>query len=426
MRWRLAGIAALAAAVAVRAAIAAPAPFRSFAALAIAPDGSRIALLETDVPPGGGEGRSHLVLRDAATGAPTEIALPCGDDPECSPGAPAWSPDSKRVAFTVRQPGSLARTIYTADANGGDLRRVAAFDGTVITLRYSRAGQLAALAVQNANKEAGASQAGAPLAGTVGADIREQRIAVVDGDHLRWASPPDLFVYEYAWLPDGSGFVGTASPGDGDSQWWVAKLYGFDGASGAARLIYGPKDRRQQITFPRVSPNGKSVAFIGGLMSDFGASGGDAFLVPVAGGEPANVTPGLHASVTSLAFACDGQGLIAGLQLGGEVGVARLRSDGEAPETLWQGAVSLFASDGVLSQACGAGPMTATIAESFDAADEVIAGPIGAWQRIMHENGAAQSAARAIDVHWRNDGMDMQGWLLLPRQGAAAPMPLVT
>ncbi|MEI9931547.1 MAG: hypothetical protein WDM89_13670 [Rhizomicrobium sp.] len=36
-----------------------------------------------------------------------------------------------------------------------------------------------------------------------------------------------------------------------------------------------------QIELPRVSPDGKTVAFIGGLMSDWRSIGGDLYLVPL-------------------------------------------------------------------------------------------------------------------------------------------------
>ena len=85
-------------------------------------------------------------------------------------------------------------------------------------------------------------------------------------------SPP--FAYEFDCLPDG-GFIGTAAPGDGDNNWWVAKLYTF--SDGQAQVIFTPPDGRHQIADPHVSPDGRQVAFISGIMSDFGFNGGDVY-----------------------------------------------------------------------------------------------------------------------------------------------------
>ncbi len=42
---------------------------------------------------------------------------------------------------------------------------------------------------------------------------------------------------------------------------------------------------------PRWSPDGKAIAFIGGLMSDQGVTGGDVWIVSAAGGQPHDLTP---------------------------------------------------------------------------------------------------------------------------------------
>ncbi len=63
-----------------------------------------------------------------------------------------------------------------------------------------------------------------------------------------------------------------------------------------------------QIAVPRWSPDGKAIAFIGGLMSDQGVTGGDVWIVPSsggqppAGGQPVDLTPGRPASAIWIAW----------------------------------------------------------------------------------------------------------------------------
>ena len=115
-----------------------------------------------------------------------------------------------------------------------------------------------------------------PLAGVVGSKVYEQRVAIIDltTNALTVISPADMYVYEYDWTPDGQAWVATAAHGSGDANWYVARLYCIDAHSGEMREIYAPK---LQIAGPRVSPDGKSVAFIEGLMSDEGPTGGEIF-----------------------------------------------------------------------------------------------------------------------------------------------------
>jgi hypothetical protein len=229
-------------------------PVHEFLSVALSPDGKHVASVEGDATISGAVDIRHLVIRATADGAETEIKLPCGAVPQCTPSSLAWSPDGK-LAFALRTPGSHDYAIYTTTPAGGAPTRLAAIRGTVGDLRYGPRGTLAALAIAGAEKEVGAVEAGAPVAGVLGEDIHEQRIVIVHPDGtLADASPPDLFVYEYDWLPDETGFVGTAAHGDGDNNWWVARLYRFDAKSAAAKLLYAPADARQQLADPRVSP----------------------------------------------------------------------------------------------------------------------------------------------------------------------------
>ena len=92
-----------------------------------------------------------------------------------------------------------------------------------------------------------------PLAAVVDDKIYEQRLTTVDlrtndlrtsdlsTNKLAQVTPPDVYVYEYDWTPDGKSWVATAAHRSGDANWWVARLYRIDAQTGAMREIYAPE-----------------------------------------------------------------------------------------------------------------------------------------------------------------------------------------
>ena len=397
-----------------------------FLQIEIAPDASLVASVEGDSPPSGFYPPIRdLMIRRVHDGAVVKVALPCGRVPQCWPAALAWSPDGRHLSFSLRTPGSHARAVYTVAADGSGLTKLLDFSGTIEDLKYGRDGRLALLATEDATKEVGATEAGTPIAGDLDEATPEQRIAILDKGVLHWASPPDLFVYEYDWRPGGKGFVGTAAPGNGDDNWWNAKLYSFSAADAAARVLYAPADNRQQIAMPRVSRDGATVAFIGGIMSDFGSTGGDVFTVPVEGGSATNLTPAMRASATALTWSCDGH-LRAQLLAGDKTQLADLGA-GRRPSAvrvLWSGEESLDNGDNYAAVACPS-EIIAVERESFTEAPEIAVGAIGHWRNLTTMNAGLHLAARVQSIWWKSDGFDVQGWLLLPEH-SNGKMPMVT
>jgi dipeptidyl aminopeptidase/acylaminoacyl peptidase len=404
-------------------------PVHEFLSVALSPDGKHVASIEGDATPSGAVDIQHLVIRATQDGAATDITLPCGAVPQCTPSSLAWSPDGK-LAFSLRTPGSHDYAIYTTTPAGGAPTRLAAVRGTVDDLRYSLRGTLAALVILGAEKEVGAVQAGAPVAGVLGGDIHEQRIVIVHADGtLADASPPDLFVYEYDWLPDETGFVGTAAHGDGDNNWWVAGLYKFDAKSAAATLLYTQANARQQLADPRVSRDGRSVSFIGGIMSDFGSTGGDAFVLKLdrPGALPVDLTPKFPVSVTALSWACDGKSLLGSeLAAGQRRLVAFAPAPGAPAKILFAGAERLADDDEPVSLACGTG-QAAAVHEDFTHPPEIEVGPIGGWHDLTRANAGLTAPVVASSITWKNQGFDAQGWLLLPVNSSTdQKLPLIT
>jgi dipeptidyl aminopeptidase/acylaminoacyl peptidase len=401
-------------------------PVHRFLRVEISPDAGLIASVEGDSPPGGYyPPLRELLIRRVRDGSVVRVALPCGHVPQCWPDSPAWTPDGKHVTFALRTPGSHARSLYTVTSDGSSLKKLLEFGGTINDLRYSADGRLAVLATANANKETGATEAGTPISGDLDAAPPEQRIAIVKNGAMQWVSPPDLYVHEYDWRPAGKGFVGTASPGNGDDHWWTARLYAFSESGAAPRIVYEPRSPRQQLADPKVSGDGRTLAFIAGLMSDFGSTGGDVFTVPIDGGAAMNLTPGMAASATALAWRCDGR-LIAKLLTGDRTEFADLgsgvREDNQ--EILWGGTDSIATRSEGIQQACTTGLM-AVEHESFTEPPEIEVGTIGRWRNLTAENAGAHLAAQVRSLWWKSDEFKVQGWLLLPEH-PDGKLPLVT
>ena len=405
---------------------AAPAPVaqtrRTFAGLTMAPAGDRLAVIEADqVENAAAEPHKRVVLRSALTGAVLATHDPCAT---CDYQDPAFSPDGHRIAFLARDRKAGTTTLWLV--TDGVLAARTMIQGVAGRPRFSPDGKtLAMLAVVGAHKDVGATQAAAPQVGEIGESFDEQRITVipVEGDAVvRTVSPADTFVYEYDWTPDGRGFVATAAKGDGDNNWWIAALDRVDLASGTLTPITAPKD---QLNYPRMSPDGNAVAYIGGIMSDFGSVGGDLWLVPATGGAARNLTPGFAGSFTSLMWR--GNHLVATALVGDRMTILSVDPATGKTGTLWSAPATIRAGDANVALDAR-GDRAAALIEDYAHAQDITAGPIGKLgvdNGLTHANAALVAAGTARSVIWTSDGRSVQGWLLAPARiepGKTYPM----
>jgi dipeptidyl aminopeptidase/acylaminoacyl peptidase len=385
-------------------------PLHQFAAVQMAPKGDRVVAVENVRAD-----HSAVVVRRVKGGGVVRTIDPCA---ACTYASPTFSADG-RLAFLARDKGQV--TVMLADGSGE--RQVTVIDGIAQTLRFSPDGKrLAMLATYGAAKEAGATQAGIRQVGEIGEKSDEQRIVLIDlaTGAARPVSPADRYVYEYDWAPDGGTLVATTATGNGDNNWWVATLDAIDAETGALRPIAKPKT---QINMPRVSPDGRTVAYIGGLMSDFGSIGGDVWTVPLTGGDPVNLTKGAKSTVTSLAW--PSSGLLATRLTGDAAEVATIAADGKA-SVRWSLPANFAAANGRVAVSAN-GHTIATLVQDFATAPAIWAGPIARPKRITRDNDAAPANVVARSITWKNEGFDVQGWLLAPpNAGQAAKAPMVT
>jgi len=341
---------------------------------------------------------------------------------------PAWSPDSRTLAF-FSAPGETSQTqLWTVNADCSNAKKRTALNGYAARPRWSHDGKhIAFLYIEGAGG-GGPLLAAPALTGVIDTEIHNQRVALLDvtTDALSQVSPGSLHVYDYDWSPDDRSFVTTAAPGPGDNNWWIAQVYTMDLGSGEAKSIYKPA---LQVAIPRWSPDGKSVAFIEGLMSDEGFHGGDLMTISAQGVSAVNRTKGRKGSVSAL-FWADPAKILFTETVGGGSAISELSLKDDSARTLWKGSEGVRAFGNYPNLAMSPdGRFVAVARNSFDHAPEIWSGPLDQWHQVTSDN-AAQTPAwgKVENLEWTNEGMSIQGWLLPPREvepGKRYPMVVI-
>ena len=385
---------------------------KTFEQTAISPDGKQVAWVERLSP-----GQTAIYVSPVQGGTPRRVTAAAAGGRH-SEDSVAWSPDSKRIAFLSDAVSAGQQQLYVTAVAGGPATKLTSVKGFLASPGWSPdAKTISILFTENATRTAGPLVAETPQTGVIKDAVTEQRLALIDaaGGKLRQISPADMYVYEYDWSPDGKRFVTTAAHGNGDDNWYIAQIYTIDAAGGPMNSIYKPPID-SQIANPAWSPDGKSVAFISGLMSDEPAVGGDIFVVPASGGEARNITPGMKASASWLTWTQNGAKILFGEDVDGLTGIATIDPGSGKIETLYQGRGSLTANGwGTMVSLSADGKTSAVIRDSMASPPEVWAGTIGEWKQITSRNAGLKPAwGEMKSVHWPSDDFTIQGWLLYP------------
>ena len=348
---------------------------------------------------------------------------------DCGSSEPKWSPNGEWLAFVsdctadAEKPGQ--DQVFVWSKKTGESKKLTQLKGGIDSLAWSPDGKtIGFLFVENATRSAGALAAMKPWAGVIGEDgVEIQRLGVVDvaNGSFSQVTPARLHAYEFDWSPDSKHLVFVAANSPGENNWWVAQLYTEDIAGGQPKSILDTTKSSGslhglQIAVPRWSPDGSRIAFIGGLMSDQGQTGGDIYLIPSTGGEPKDVTPGRAASVAFIGWVSPqvlgiaehvrGSSHITALDL--STGKDLPQVNATFPETVGAGGLTMSVS---LSHEHA----ITLIRSSFEKAPEVWAGPVDAMKQITHLNDSMKPAwGKTENIEWTNGGFKVQGWLLYP------------
>jgi dipeptidyl aminopeptidase/acylaminoacyl peptidase len=390
---------------------------------ALSPDGQTIAWVAD------AEGATEIKIASVADPSRSH-RLTAGTGAPCIEQSLAWSPDSKELAFTsdcnaptgaMDQPDVYVAVTAAASAP----RRLTHLHGGVTSLAFAPDGlHIACLYIEGATRPAGALAAMKPPAGVIGVEGLEiQRIAAIESasGEVREITPANLHIYEYGWAPDSRQLTYIAAPPPGENNWWVAQLYTQQLDGRPPRSILDPEHspgplHGLQMAVPRWSPDGRKIAFIGGLMSDQGATGGDIYLLSATGGEAKDITPDTDKTAAWIDWRNPGRLLVSWADWG-QVELGEVSAD-DGRVTATYASIPAYVGDGRLEQSLSsaANGRVAYIKSSFSEAPEVYAGPLGGPAlQVTHYNDALKPLwGKSESIRWTSDTFAIQGWLMYP------------
>jgi acylaminoacyl-peptidase len=377
--------------------------------IALSPDGAHVAWVQSIAAT---PSRQTYIRKTSGNSPATLVKIPIAG--ERADFDPTWSPDSQMLAVLSGAGAKEQRQLWTVKADGSDPKKITNLNGYAARPRWSHDGKrIAFLYIEGAG--GGGPLMAAPAAtGVIDTAIHNQRIAVLDiaSGQLRQVSPPDLHVYDFDWSPDDLTFVATAAPGPGDNNWWIAQIYTVNAAKGTATSIYKPWF---QIAVPRWSPDGKSIAFIEGLMSDEGFHGGDLVTMTADSRNVVNRTPSRKTSINSFFWQTPDRILLIEY-VGGGGAISELNLPDNLARTIWKGPEGIHAFGNFPNfSLSNDGKFAAAVRSTYNSPPEVFAGPIGEWRQITNNNaGVEASWGKAESIEWTNEGLKVQGWLVPP------------
>ena len=353
------------------------------------PDGRWIAFLRAEK-----EGKPHLHLLPADTGDARRVTT--DEQHPLGAGAPRWSPDSTRLAYTARVPEQgRYGTEEGRDAAKEPPRRIT-------TLRY-RLDDVGFVADRRPHV-------------FVVEPFRDEPtpVQVTDGDH----DDEDV-----SWTPAG-GLLFTSDRDTPDDTDLYRDVYAcaVDGSE-LRRVTHG----RHAASAPAASPDGGTVVFLS--PSELGQDGRDfvgrnevLWAVPAdAAAPPAPLTDAETTDVFELGsgLVVDGTGVLVGSRVRGAQELVRVPLTGGEPEVLLGGPRT------VTGAAAAAGTVVATVADAGSAGEVLATGPGG--ERTLTAFGAELAEAGGLRpleelTATAPDGYPVHGWVVRP-DPAAFPGP---
>lgn len=344
-------------------------------------------------------------------------------------GQPCWSPEGATLAFVRRAEPGKPPQIMLLPLAGGEAEALGEPELAPASLSFTpdgkRLGFLAAAADDRATRER--KQRGDDARVFLDED-RPTRLWTISrkSGRVRAASPADVTIWEYSWLPSGKQAVVVYSQQPGaDAQIFHTRL----GLLDLHRRTVAPlAESLRYVSGASVSPDGHCAALIGSATGAY--FGRTAWALDLLSGEQTCLTPELAGSVEAFDWLPDSSGLIVQVGEGLLTPLYRvlLAAPGELQSVCRDRPPSL---DG-LAVARG-GAWAALICQGPGLAPEVYCWDLQApaAEPLTHVNAAADRLCwgRSETVSWTSgEGRQIEGRLTYPpnyRPGQPSPLILV-
>ena len=395
-------------------------------------DGKTVAYVRHSADIMTDKARSSIWLINVATGEQRPLAAGTGDH-----FSPKWSPDGRRLAYVSTAEGG-APQLFVRWMDTGQTVRVTGLPDSPQNLAWSPDGRRIAYLMnvpdegpklgQTPDKPEGANWA-KPLqvidkvtyradgAGYLKPGFDKIFIVDADGGAPRQLTFGAYFDGPPEWTPDGRAVIFSA---DRNQNWELdgreSEIYRLDIASGQLTAL---TSRKGPDAAPEISPDGRSIAFIGYDDTPKAFEQSHIYVMPVNGGSAREVAPGLDRDITQVEWGPDGRSVIVGYEENGAFTVSRVGFDGTVRAITHDAAAASYdrpyAGGGF--SVSKAGPVAFTVSPVDRPADVAVSGG-GAMRQLTHLNelnlgGKRLATMRALAVK-APDGGNVPAWLMLP------------
>lgn len=239
-----------------------------------------------------------------AGGEPQRLTTADAED-----GMPRWAPDSRSLAFLSRRGAgeSPKNRIWQLSAAGGEASALSDEKTDVLAFEWSPDGRsIAYVAVDPKGEPREKEEKAGKDAILVDEDLRPRRLHLLDVATRKsepLASLGDLSAWDFAWARDSSALVASLTDRNRTDDSYMLKRIAVLPLSGQRRELAGTRGKVGPLAW---SPDGKTIAWLAGVDAADPAAG-SLFVVPVAGGEPRNLSRDREETAVGLAWRKDGR-----------------------------------------------------------------------------------------------------------------------